>query len=119
MKNPNFNRLLNVLWREGEPDKIPFFEVYVDKEVVEAFTGEILRPMRISNRNEIELYLKYIVKFYQKLGYDYIPLRISPDFPRNNLLFTEDRSNIPRNQREWLDENRGIIKNRKDLDEYP
>lgn len=119
MKNPNFNRLLTVLWREGEPDKIPFFEVYVDKEVVEAYTGEILRPMRISYRNEIDLHLKYIVKFYQKLGYDYIPLRISPDFPRNNSLFTDDGANIPRNQREWLDENRGIIKNRKDLDEYP
>jgi len=34
-RKPSFERLLDVLWNE-EPDLIPFYEHFVDDEVVEA-----------------------------------------------------------------------------------
>jgi len=33
---PNFDRVLTVLRREGEPDRVPFFELFHDAQVIEA-----------------------------------------------------------------------------------
>jgi hypothetical protein len=37
---PDFDRLLKVLWMEGEPDRVPFYELFADREVMETITGE-------------------------------------------------------------------------------
>ena len=118
MRNPDFERLLRILSLE-EADRVPFFEVYADNEVMEAVTGKPLTRMDLSDERQLEQYLRATAEFYGRLGYDYVPLRISPDFPRNNVLLTEDTAVIPRERRRWLDEQRGVIKNKEDLESYP
>ncbi|MDD3927138.1 MAG: uroporphyrinogen decarboxylase family protein [bacterium] len=39
---PDFDRLLKVLRRRGRPDKLPFYELFVDPEVMEAVTGSLI-----------------------------------------------------------------------------
>lgn len=119
MMDPDFDRLRMVLLREEEPDRVPFFEIYADKEVMEAITREPVTQMDLSDENVQQLYLEAAVKFYRGLGYDYVSLRSSPDFPRNNILFTEDMANLNRGKREWLDEQRGSIRDQLELEKYP
>ena len=40
--NPNFDRLNTVLFLEGEPDRVPFYDLFADPEVIEAIMGEPL-----------------------------------------------------------------------------
>ena len=59
---PDFNQLLRVLWRDGMPDYVPFYELFVNLEVMEAVLGKRL-PDRAST-----------VEFYYRAGYDYAPV---------------------------------------------
>jgi uroporphyrinogen decarboxylase len=119
MRAPNFERLHKVLMLEGEPDFIPFFELYVDNEVVEVLTKEPVTKLDTSKLKGFDRYSQCIVKFYRLFGYDYIPLRISPDFPRENILLTQDTAELSRKKRQWLNENNGTIKIWEDIGRYP
>lgn len=116
---PDFDRLDRLLFREGELDRVPFYEIYVDKEVMETITGQPLARMDLSNDKQLGRRLKCTVRFFHGLGYDHVSLRMSPDFPRDNILLSKDTAIIPRDNRQCLDEQRGAIRNREDLDEYP
>jgi len=37
---PDFKRLRKVLKNEGEPDRVPFYELFADKEIMEAVLGK-------------------------------------------------------------------------------
>ncbi|MFH0796903.1 MAG: uroporphyrinogen decarboxylase family protein [Candidatus Omnitrophota bacterium] len=63
---PDFNQLLNVLWRKGKPDYVPFYELFVNPGVMEAILGRKL-PDRVST-----------VEFYYRSGYDYLPVWPDP-----------------------------------------
>lgn len=63
---PNFNQLLKVLWRDGKPDYIPFYELFVDLAVMESVLGKKLPDMAST------------VEFYYNAGYDYMP--VGPNF---------------------------------------
>ncbi len=58
--NPDFTRLRMVLKREGEPDRVPFYELLVNERVMEAIMGHEIHSIRDR------------VDFYVKLGYDYV-----------------------------------------------
>ena len=116
-RKPDYRRLLTVLRREGEPDRIPFYEHFVDKEVVEAILGERLPPPT-SRESEVR-YLTALVKFYRKLGYDYVPFEIPLNLPRTNLLTAEDTAPLSRGMRVWQDENKGVIETMEDFEAYP
>jgi len=118
MNGSNFDRLETVLRLEGEPDRVPFFEIYIDKEVMEALSGEPLTKLNQLDKSQLNLYFKVVADLYGRLGYDYVPLRASPDFPRNNMKFLADTATMPHSQREWLDEQQGLIKNHEDIDKY-
>jgi len=116
-RKPDYRRLLTVLRREGEPDRIPFYEHFVNKEVVEAILGERLPPPT-SRESEVK-YLTALVKFYRKLGYDYAPFEIPLNLPRTNLLTAEDTAPLSRGVRVWQDENKGVIETTEDFEAYP
>jgi len=118
MSKPNFERLDTVLRLEGEPDHVPFFEIYMDKEVMEALSGIPLTRIDLSDKIQFNFYLKSVANLYAKFGYDYVPLRASPDFPRSNVKFAADTATRLHKQREWLDEQKGTIQTREDLDKY-
>lgn len=119
MRAPDFERLQKVLMLEGEPDWVPFFELFVDDEVVEALTKEPLTSIDISKQKGLDRYLQCLAKFYSRFGYDYVPLRISPDFTRNNILLTQDTAELSKKKRQWLNENIGTMKMWEDLERYP
>jgi uroporphyrinogen decarboxylase len=60
--NPDFDQLLKVLWRDGIPNYVPFYELFADREIMEAVTGKQITDA-IST-----------VEFYYKAGYDYVPV---------------------------------------------
>lgn len=113
-RKPNSNRLVDVLLLE-EPDQIPFYEHFVDAEVVEAITDKPITKMTFGSLE----YLKVLVEFYVRLGYDYVPLEIPLNLPRSNVLKAKDTAILSRGFRTWQDENRGTIENREDFEKYP
>ena len=122
MREPNFERLRKVLLRQGEPDRVPFYEIFADIEIMEAITGEPLSKLNLENREEEEKYLRAVIKFYYDLGYDYVPGRIGRSgevFPRGNILTADDTAQRPHTQREWVDEHHGTIETWDDFEKYP
>ena len=69
--DPDFEgRLLKVLLRQGEPDRVPFIELFADSEIIEAVLGEPVPWVHSNVRAEREALLPYLVRFWYTLGYD-------------------------------------------------
>lgn len=102
---PDFNRLKKVLLRDGEPDFVPFYELFSDKEIIEAVTK---KPLSIQTA----------VEFQFKMGYDYIGAGINYIYPRT-LLSTDDTAVLSRGKRNFVDDNHGMIETRGDYEKYP
>ncbi|RLI27435.1 hypothetical protein DRO58_04355, partial [Candidatus Bathyarchaeota archaeon] len=85
MRKPDFDRLLSVLFRE-ESDVIPFYEHAVDPEVIETLTGKPVTRIPFGS----DEFLKALVEFYYKLGYDYVPLEIPLNLPITNVRTVRD-----------------------------
>jgi len=129
MRKPNFDRLAQVLYIEGEPDYIPFYELFADREIMDAVVGETTRRTPINPQEDIKRYFRDLadyetnlgiaVKFYCKLGYDYVPLEVPSLLLRDNIRLSVDVASLPRPVRTWQDENRGVIETREDFEKYP
>ena len=59
--NPDFEQFRRALLRDGIPDYVPFYELFVDFESMEAVSG-----LRFTDQSQA-------VEFYYKAGYDYVP----------------------------------------------
>ncbi len=101
---PDFNRLKRVLLRDGEPDIVPFYELFADIEVMEAILG---KPLTIETE----------IEFQYKMGYDYVNSGINLVY-KKHLLSTDDTSVLSKGKREFIDDNHGIIESREDFDSY-
>lgn len=101
---PDFNRLKKVLLRDGEPDFVPFYDLFADKEVIEAVVG---KPLTVETAAEFQL----------KLGYDYVNAGIWFSYPRI-LRSTDDVAPLSRGKRNFVDDNHGILENRADFDAF-
>lgn len=127
---PNFERLRSVLYLEEPQDRVPLYDLYADPEVVEALTdgrlaggpgsvGEAAAALRKGERlRDAEHNARVLVKFYLKLGYDYVTFSIPTPFPRTNVLLADDTAPLRRPKRVWQDEGRGVIETREDFAEY-
>ena len=67
---PNFDRLRQVLLRQGEPDIVPFFDLYPSYQFIETITG---KPYSTST----------LVEFFYTGGYDYVYSEIGLTYPEN------------------------------------
>jgi len=124
-----FNRLESVLFLEEPKDRIPFYDLFADPEVIEALTGKNLvvaknldlakRTLKDSDLCE-RLYrdVEIITSFYFKLGYDYVPLTLPSPFTRFNIKVTGDTASLSRGERVWQDEGRGTIESKEDFEVY-
>lgn len=125
-----FDRLLSVLLLEDPPDRIPFYDLFADLEVVEALTGCRLFEVKDLTIGRVKRIVgggcgdglrsdyKVIVRFYHMLGYDYIPLTLPSPFPRFNIKSCRDTAALSRGLRVWQDESRGTIESREDFERY-
>jgi len=64
-------------------------------------------------------YARILVRFYQGLGYDYVPLELPLNLPRTNIRETRDPASLSRGMRTWVDEGRGTIEKWDDFERYP
>ena len=101
---PDFKRLKKVLLREGEPDIVPFYELFADAEIMQAVTGKPSNP-------------ETVVEFYYKLGYDFATTGMNFGY-KIQRMEADDTAALPRKKRSFVDDNHGIIENRKDFDSY-
>ncbi|MBC7327413.1 nucleoside 2-deoxyribosyltransferase [bacterium] len=106
MVKPDFNRMEKALRLEGEPDRVPLIEGWIDYRVASAFLG---RP--IGNWADW-------VEFWAKAGYDFIhivPLYVFPS-PRHEAHFTYSLYDDKEATRAWVDEHKGAITNEEEFE---
>jgi uroporphyrinogen decarboxylase len=98
-RKPNFKRFEKVLLRDGEPDHVPFYELYADKPIMEAI---LQQPLDHAS------YIRYQLM----MGYDYVGSGAT-------FGYTNRRGRSANTDREFVDNNHGIIESRNDFDVYP
>lgn len=109
---PDFNRVLTVIRREGEPDRVPFFELFHDAEVIAAVMG---RPAP-SDGDEFR---RYRIEFFTQLHYDYVNAYHTVRFPDVPSLAAEDTEiEQKRAARHWENEHYGPIGSWEDFERY-
>jgi len=108
---PDFERLLDVIYLRGEPDRVPFFELGIDGEIVEAVMEE--------PQPEGEDGLRYRIEFARRMGYDFVRAGVGFYFPTRELLYTGDTAVHNRGDRSWRDEHQGPIASWEDFEAYP
>lgn len=116
---PDFQRLLDVLLREREPDILPFYEHFADPEIIEAISRKPITRISALGEQGMRTYFQVLVDFYVGLGFDYVPFEVPLKFPRSNVLETKDTAYLSRGLRTWRDETRGTIETLEDFEEYP
>jgi uroporphyrinogen decarboxylase len=116
--DPDFSRLRRALLRQGEPDRVPFYELFADQEIVNAVADnmELVDP---KYRRQVKAVQGRTVRYYYMLGYDYIPTFALVSLPRQNILSTTDTAGLSRGERMWVDEHHGEIETREDFEKYP
>ena len=108
---PDFERLLTVLRLRGEPDRVPFFDLFFDLQVGEAVLG---RPVP----QDADEARKYRVEFMTKLGYDFVVGRHGFGFPGRDHLLAEDTALRGSGQRGWRDEAHGPLESWEKFEQY-
>jgi len=104
--DPDFGRLLKALRREGEPDRVPFIELLVDREIIEAVLEEPVASVEQE------------VRFWHALGYDYISVRVGVPWTRRRDA-AEDTAPLPHAEREWVNVRSALVTNRAELEAFP
>ena len=114
--DPDFSRLMKALLRQGEPDRVPLYELGADVEVMFEVVKheEWVHPTCLS---QVRAVRSRLVRFYYMLGYDYVPV-FGPGIFGRNLSATQDTAGLSRGQRMWLDEHHGLISSQKDFDAF-
>src|SRR4030042_1951040 len=106
--SPDFNRLLRALMLEGEGDRVPIAEIFVDPYIKELF---LKKPIQS---------LEDHVEFYYRAGYDYVELRqglgilMGKSYSHDNLSPTQisytraSGEHMPVRSRVWAQEHKGV-----------
>ena len=103
---PDFARLLQVLRRQGEPDRVPFVELGIDREILET----VLEQPVASVADE--------VRCWHALGYDYVSVKALIPWVRQRDA-APDTAARPHHQREWVNVRSALITTRADFDAFP
>ncbi len=102
---PDFTRFLKAVTRQGEPDRVPFVELGVDAEVMQAVLGE---PATSAEAQ---------VRFWHALGYDYACIKAVIPWTRRRDK-APDTAALPHAQREWFNVHSALIASRADLERF-
>jgi uroporphyrinogen decarboxylase len=121
--NPDFSRLEKVLRNAGEPDQVPFIELFADAEIMAALVGEPIvrddyRVPETGDRSRMNQALDRIIKYWYHMGYDYVTVACPLVF-HITWHGAEDTASLPKDQRRWVNEQQGVIGTWEDFDHYP
>ncbi len=108
---PDFGRFLKAVRREGEPDRVPFAELFHDREIMAAIQGP-------PGGTDVEAMAAWRVKFWYEQGYDYVSGHTDFVFPTESLI-TEDTAGLSQGQRGWVNESKGVITTWEEFERYP
>ncbi|HUT73520.1 MAG TPA: uroporphyrinogen decarboxylase family protein [Armatimonadota bacterium] len=111
--DPRFERFLKVVLRQGEPDRVPFSELFHDQEIMEAIQEPPPAPPE-----ETEAWAAWRVRFWRDMGYDYVTQGVDLSFPRPRLL-AADTAQLSREHRGWVNEATGPITTWDEFEAYP
>ena len=108
MVKPNFERMEKALRLEGEPDRVPFIEGWIDYRVASAFLGKPIRS------------ISDWVEFWWKAGYDFIHIVPPYSFPspRREVHFTYSLYEDKETTRAWVEQHKGAITNEEEFSAY-
>jgi uroporphyrinogen decarboxylase len=116
---PDFEgRMKKVLLRQGEPDRIPFYELFADKPIKDAILGKpTLVPSLLPFGEPIKL-IPNEIEYWLRLGYDYVPAAPAYGFGMK-VTTAPDTAEQSQGPRFWVNEtSSGLIKNREDFEKY-
>ena len=108
---PDFARFLKTVRREGEPDRVPFAELFHDFEIMAAIQGP-------PASDDLDAVAAWRVEFWRDLGYDYVSVNTDVSFPTEGL-YAEDTAELSHGQRGWVNESTGLVTNWEQFDRYP
>ncbi len=107
---PDFERLMTVLRRQGEPDRVPFFDLFFDMQVA----GPLLGRACPTDPDEA---MAYEIEFMVEAGYDFVVTRASYGFPGRETRVSQDTAERG-TQRGWRDDSHGPIETWADFESY-
>ena len=126
----DFEHLRRVIMRETTEGPVPIIELVADPEVMSTVTGmdfpaeralEIYYLGPNPTMEQLQLGLRLMdlsLAFSEKVGYDYVTMIPVVPIPRTEFLARENPQQEGK-VRGWLDEHRGLIMNRADLEAFP
>ena len=110
----DFGRARRAMLRQGEGDRVPLFEISIDKSIREAFLGRPIQQVQ----DDIE--------FWQAAGYDFIPMRsgvrsiVRGYHPVVKEWLKERRGLDPDvDAGSWVIEGGAIVKDREEFEAFP
>ena len=107
MRQPDYTQFLKVLWREGRPDHLPFYEHIASPGFVGRRTGTDFGTM---SREDPE-YWRVYVDFWIGMGYDCVPLE-------SGLLVTLGSSDDTAGAKSHRSEASACIRSREDFERF-
>lgn len=122
--DPDFQRLLTVFRREGEPDRIPFLELFADLEIMEdVLEKPIPRFGRLEsqgvNREMEARYCDAHIEFYHSLGYDYVRAVTRGGDLQFGHIQLDDTAKLSKGKRSWIRGSGGLVTNWTQYEAYP
>jgi len=112
-----------VLRGTEKPEKVHFVELVIDEEIKRFITENLLAEKWIPcTQQSKEEYLLQEIRFWYKMGYDYIRLTGAGEATLNwarKKRETEDTADLSRGKRNWVEEGKGMISSWEEFDKYP
>ena len=118
---PDYTRLVRAFRRQGDPQHVPFLELFADPEVIAAFLNEPVprAAYETGTHAEMEILLDQKIRFWHKLGYDAIVQGVTLDIPGLLPLESVDTAEYSRTSRKWVNEKASQITCWEDFERYP
>ena len=125
--SPDIESFKKVLLREKTPERPPFIELHIDKEmvreIVEATLGREWVPPLPDDREAQAACLRNYMEVHYRLGYDFVRLTGQFRFS-SGLRFASrvrevtDTAALSRGERQWTEEGAGAISSWEDFEKY-
>jgi uroporphyrinogen decarboxylase len=121
---PDFDELVRILKGLHEPERVHLAELEIDDEILQVIQENYLgKPWVDLTAETHEPYYAQVVALFYRLGYDFVPIHHWPidwiNHPFPKVRTTKDTAQLSRGQRNWVEENGGLISNWEEYELFP
>ncbi len=124
---PNKDNFKDVILRKKIPQRPPFMELHIDKEIIKELTVDWLGMKWVEpspdDRESQKAYIMNYIYCWYRLGFDCV--RLTGDFRfssgyhfESRTRKGEDTAQLTRGERKWTEEGKGIISSWDDFEKY-